>query len=187
MDMKGVLPSQGRYLTSYLFLAVTIMLLTIACTTQPTSTPVPPTVTTAPTATQPAAPAASTPGNAPAATVTLAPTLAQAAPTTAPAPTQAPSPSPAADTPVPPSDLAADIVNSTLPQLMVQPGTTVTWTNQDGVAHTSTSGVPGSPDGLWDSSALSSGGSFSFTFEQPGEFPYFCRIHSFMTGTVTVE
>jgi plastocyanin len=186
MDMKGVWPSQGRFLTSCLFLAVTIMLLTIACTTQPTSTPVPPTVTTAPTATQPAAPAASTPGTAPAATVTLAPTLAQSAPTTAPALTQAPSPSPA-DTPATPSDLAADIVNSTLPQLTVQPGTTVAWTNQDGVAHTSTSGVPGSPDGLWDSSELSSGGSFSFTFEQPGEFPYFCQIHSFMTATIKVE
>jgi plastocyanin len=181
MDMKGVLPSQGRFLTSCLFLSVTIMLLTIACTTQPTSTSVPPTATTAPTATQPAAPAASTPGTAPTVTATPTPTAAQEAPT------QAPSPSPAADTPVPPSDLAADIVNSTLPQLTVQPGTTVTWTNQDGVAHTSTSGVTGSPDGLWDSSALSSGGSFSFTFEQPGEFPYFCGIHSFMTATIKVE
>ena len=183
--MKGVLASLGRLLTWYLLLSAYLMLLTIACTTQPTSTPVPPTATAAPAAAQPAEPPTSTPAAA-APIATLTPTPAQSAPTARPEPTQASSPAPT-DAPSAPLDLAADIVDFTLPQLTVQPGTTVTWTNRDGATHTATSGVPGSLDGVWDSSALSSGDSFSFTFEQPGEFSYFCRIHPFMTGTVTVE
>lgn len=36
------------------------------------------------------------------------------------------------------------------------------------------------------------GDTFSFTFEEPGEYPYYCRVHGLpsgrgMTGTVTVE
>jgi plastocyanin len=60
-------------------------------------------------------------------------------------------------------------------------GTTVRWTNQDNVAHTTTA-----DDGSWDGS-VSSGGTFEFTFSSPGTFPYFCKIHPTMTATVTVE
>ena len=35
--------------------------------------------------------------------------------------------------------------------LEVRPGTRVMWTNQDDITHTVTSGVPGSPDGRFDS------------------------------------
>jgi plastocyanin len=183
--MKGVPVGRSRFLILCWSLSIAIMLLTITCTTQPTPTSMLPMATSAPTSTQPAAPDTPTPSAEYTATAALTPTPAQSEPTTAPAPTQVPSPSPA-DTTAAPSDVAADIVDFTLPDLTVQPGTTVTWTNQDGVPHTSTSGVPGSPDGLWDSSPLSSGDSFSFTFEQPGEFQYFCQIHTSMRGTVTV-
>jgi plastocyanin len=60
-------------------------------------------------------------------------------------------------------------------------GTTVIWTNRDGVPHTATSN-----DGVWDSGNLSEGESFSFTFEEPGTYPYLCLIHPLMRGTVTV-
>jgi plastocyanin len=66
-------------------------------------------------------------------------------------------------------------------------GTRVTWTNLDGFFHTSTSDM--SPTPIWDSSTISPGGSFSFTFTQAGSFPYHCTIHSFlasMHGTITV-
>ena len=52
--------------------------------------------------------------------------------------------------------------------------------------HTSSSGVPVIMDGLGDSSELSNGDQFSFTFAQAGVFLYWCRIHPYMTGTITV-
>jgi len=66
-------------------------------------------------------------------------------------------------------------------------GTTLKWTNKDGVEHTVTSGVPGTPSGVFDSGNLASNGSFSFTFSQTGTFKYYCKIHSSMTGTITVQ
>lgn len=60
-------------------------------------------------------------------------------------------------------------------------GTTVTAINEDGVTHTWTS-----DDDVWDSGGLANGESFQFTFEEPGEYPYFCRIHPTMEGTITV-
>lgn len=71
--------------------------------------------------------------------------------------------------------------------LTVAVGTTITWTNKDGVAHTVTSGTPGSPSGTFDSGNISQNGTFSFKFNQAGTFKYFCRIHTMMTGVVTVQ
>jgi plastocyanin len=65
--------------------------------------------------------------------------------------------------------------------LNVAVGTTVTWTNSDGAAHTTTSDA-----GTWDSGALSNGGKFSFTFTQAGTYTYHCAIHTFMKGTIVV-
>ena len=67
----------------------------------------------------------------------------------------------------------------------VKPGTTVTWINcePEGVdAHTSTS-----DDGLWNSSFLAPGATFSHTFGTAGTFDYFCVPHPFMQGVVIVE
>lgn len=66
--------------------------------------------------------------------------------------------------------------------LIVPVGTTVTWTNQDSVDHTSTSDTS-----AWDSGHLGTGQSFSFTFKQPGTFPYHCMIHPYMKGTIVVQ
>jgi plastocyanin len=73
------------------------------------------------------------------------------------------------------------------PSRTVSVGTTIKWTNKDGVTHTVTSGTPGSPSGLFDSGNLGSNGVFSFTFSQVGIFKYYCKIHSSMTGTITVQ
>ncbi|MFQ5476433.1 MAG: plastocyanin/azurin family copper-binding protein [Nitrosopumilus sp.] len=70
----------------------------------------------------------------------------------------------------------------------VPAGTEVTWYNEDTAAHTVTSGAPaGVPDGIFDSSILVSEGTYSFTFEEAGEYPYYCMVHPWMTGIVTVE
>jgi plastocyanin len=64
----------------------------------------------------------------------------------------------------------------------ITPGTTVKWTNQAGIVHTSTS-----DGGVWNSGNLSDGDFFTFTFNTPGIFPYHCTPHPFMTAVVVVE
>ena len=69
--------------------------------------------------------------------------------------------------------------------ITVPAGTTVTWVQSGNNPHTTTS-----YDGLWDSGLLpgGSGQTFSFTFNTPGTYRYFCRPHEAvgMVGTVTV-
>ena len=69
--------------------------------------------------------------------------------------------------------------------ITVEPGTTVTWVQSGDNPHTTTS-----YDGLWDSGMIEggSGGTFSFTFEEPGTYSYFCIPHEEMgmIGSVTV-
>lgn len=77
------------------------------------------------------------------------------------------------------------------PTLKVKAGTTVTWTNSSGVGHTVTSGKdskPASNPGALFDATVPSGGTFAFTFNTPGKFPYFCRPHEHMgmKGTITV-
>jgi plastocyanin len=70
-------------------------------------------------------------------------------------------------------------------------GSMVTWTNEDSVPHTATSGVVENnapkPDGAFDSSFLSQGQSFSFVFDSAGAYDYYCSLHPFMTGKITVN
>jgi len=67
----------------------------------------------------------------------------------------------------------------------------VRWTERDAppTFHTSTSGQPFAPDGLWNSGALVGvGASFTHTFNTAGTFPYYCEPHAFsMIGSVTVS
>ncbi|MDX2378608.1 MAG: plastocyanin/azurin family copper-binding protein [Acidimicrobiia bacterium] len=69
-------------------------------------------------------------------------------------------------------------------------GTTVTWTNEDTVIHTATSGSSngsvGTPDGVFDSGDILPGDSFAFTFEEAGTFDYYCTPHPWMKAQVEV-
>src|SRR5690348_2175718 len=51
----------------------------------------------------------------------------------------------------------------------IQPGDTVRWT-WGATFHSSTSGIPGAPNGIWDSGILSQGATFSHTFNAAGTF-----------------
>ena len=66
-------------------------------------------------------------------------------------------------------------------------GETVTWSNDDSAAHTVTSGTPGAPDGVFDSSLFMADTTFSYTFDEVGEYDYFCLVHPWMTGKITVN
>ena len=72
---------------------------------------------------------------------------------------------------------------------MINVGDTVMWVNRDGTRHDTTSGVNGTPNGIWRSPLFGNGGSFSFRFNNVGTFPYYCTPHVFsfnMVGTITV-
>ena len=72
-------------------------------------------------------------------------------------------------------------------------GGTVTWINDDSTTHTATAGTPDSGStgmfgGTDDSPEIidADGGTQSFTFDEAGEFPYYCTLHPNMVGTVIV-
>ena len=131
-------------------------------------------------------PAPAAPAPAPAAPVPAP--AAPAAATVAPAPAQSQPPTATPKPPVADEDVVdVDIRNVAHQDVNVPIGTTVKWTNQDSVPHTTTSGEPNSPSGVWDSDRLSRGDSFTFTFTEAGAFTYFCRVHpGGMQATVTV-
>ena len=66
--------------------------------------------------------------------------------------------------------------------ITVAVGTKVTWTNHDDIPHTVVSN-----DQLFKSKVLDTDQTFSFTFDKPGTFPYFCSLHPKMTGKVIVQ
>jgi len=68
------------------------------------------------------------------------------------------------------------------PMLTITAGDTVTWTNEDAVAHTATSAT-----GAFDSGDLAQGASFSFTFTTEGTYAYICTPHPEMTGQIVVQ
>jgi plastocyanin len=69
------------------------------------------------------------------------------------------------------------------PQTLTVPvGTTVTWTNNDDIPHTSVS-----TEGAWKSKVLDTDEKFSYTFTKAGTYPYYCTIHPKMTGQVVVQ
>lgn len=76
--------------------------------------------------------------------------------------------------------------------LTITHGTTVTWMNGDGIAHTVTSAT-GSAD-TYNSGSIGGGGTFTHTFANAGTYNYYCQIHGAngtpptgMHGTITVN
>ena len=66
--------------------------------------------------------------------------------------------------------------------LRVQTGTTVTWTNDDNVAHT----VTARSGPHFDSGTIAQGRSWSHRFDQAGTFTYYCTLHPWMQGNLEV-
>ena len=83
-------------------------------------------------------------------------------------------------------------------QITVHTNDTITWKNNDTEAHTVTSGVSpgieslmnnkrGTPNGIFDSGFFKPGQSWTHTFTNPGTYTYFCTIHPWMEGIITVQ
>lgn len=64
--------------------------------------------------------------------------------------------------------------------IVIKAGGTVSWTNEDSVAHTVKFAES-------ESEQIGKGGTFSMTFATPGSYEYACGIHPSMKGVVVVE
>ena len=87
-----------------------------------------------------------------------------------------------------PVQVGAGGLKFTPQNVSIHVGDTVQWT-WAASGHSSTSGIPGQPDGLWDSGVQNIGFVFNHTFPTAGTFNYFCMPHGAccgMVGTVTV-
>ena len=63
----------------------------------------------------------------------------------------------------------------------------VIWLNEDSAFHSVTSGSYEEPTDLFDSGHMDPYGIFTYTFEEPGMYPYFCTLHPWMAGNIKVE
>ena len=74
-------------------------------------------------------------------------------------------------------------------EITVSAGTTVTWTNEDTTIHTVVEGSPQSSGATpaFDSSIIAPSATWENTFDTAGDFDYYCTLHPFMTGKVTVS
>ena len=66
--------------------------------------------------------------------------------------------------------------------LTVALGTKVTWVNDDEIPHT-----VAETHKVFRSGALDTGDSYSWVFNTPGEFEYFCALHPQMIGKIVVS
>ena len=82
--------------------------------------------------------------------------------------------------------LLSPINNFSFGSVEVKVGESVVFSNSDAVPHTVTSGTPGHPSGEFDSGLFGTGQTFTQTFDEAGEYDFFCSIHPAMTGTIVV-
>jgi plastocyanin len=67
-------------------------------------------------------------------------------------------------------------------ELTVSTGTVVTWINNDDSPH-----FVLNTDKIFSSTALDTNDKYTFKFNSPGIYNYFCKIHPMMTGTIIVK
>jgi plastocyanin/mono/diheme cytochrome c family protein len=87
------------------------------------------------------------------------------------------------------------VQGDTLSNIIISAGTTITWTNASNTAHNVYSGygtfdASPPPDGFKSgllNTAANGGGTFTFTYSAAGEYQYFCGIHPYMKGWITVK
>ncbi|MDH3313331.1 MAG: beta-propeller fold lactonase family protein [Nitrosopumilus sp.] len=79
----------------------------------------------------------------------------------------------------------------------VNTGDVITWTNEDSIPHTVTSGKgtslvkqlkesKGKSDGLFDSGIINPQESWSFTFSESGQYTYYCTLHPWIERSIIV-
>lgn len=73
------------------------------------------------------------------------------------------------------------------PAISVPAADTVFWSNLDDAIHTVTSGTgTDGHDGIFDSDLIFPGSTFGYEFHDTGDYDYYCILHPWMTGKVSV-
>ncbi len=67
-------------------------------------------------------------------------------------------------------------------EITIPRGGTVTWVNDDDIPH-----ALAASDKAFRSKAMDTDEQFSFTFNKPGTYAYFCSLHPHMQGKVIVR
>jgi amicyanin len=80
------------------------------------------------------------------------------------------------------TEIKIDNFSFTPKSLTIKPGTAVTWMNRDDIPHNVVS-----TENKFSSPILDTDQAFSFRFREAGSYPYFCKLHPMMTGTIVVE
>jgi amicyanin len=80
------------------------------------------------------------------------------------------------------TEVKIDNFSFTPKSMTIKVGTAVTWTNRDDIPHNVVSTTK-----KFSSPVLDTDQAFTFKFQDPGTYPYFCKIHPMMTGTIVVE
>jgi len=77
------------------------------------------------------------------------------------------------------------------PEIQISSGSTVKWTNNDIAIHTVTQGNPSEADAgselHFDSGLMPIGSTFEHAFNDMESVDYYCTIHPWMTGKVTIS
>ena len=69
----------------------------------------------------------------------------------------------------------------------VKVGSEITWTNQDNINHTVTSGLRDKPDDKFDGLLEEKGSTYTEKFTEAGKYTYFCKIHPGMDAEIDVK
>ncbi len=104
------------------------------------------------------------------------PTTSGSEPGAEPAP-----PTPAGAQPSAGVDIAIDQFAFDPAEITIASGSAITWTNNEGVTHNVFTS-----DALLASPDLAEGDTYAVTLSEPGEIAYYCDIHQYMRGTITV-
>ncbi len=72
--------------------------------------------------------------------------------------------------------------------ITINAGDTIVWDNVDSAVHTVTAGTPADAQmGVFHSDLIMPGNTWDNTFDDAGSDSYFCMVHPWMTGSVTVN
>ena len=82
--------------------------------------------------------------------------------------------------------ISVGITDELCPNLTVQVGQQVTWTNQGKGEHV-VRDITAEGESLFDSGTLKPGDNFAFTFSKPESYTYVCSDEEDLMGTITVE
>jgi len=85
------------------------------------------------------------------------------------------------------ADVRSEISDFTFGDVTAEVGDQIVFTNRDQMPHTVAEGRFAEPGDRFESDFLATDDSFALTFDEPGEYDYYCTLHPTMQGQVIVN